>query len=155
MSGLMFLVILSGRTILWLLFPSIYFICLNKIIKIIALIFIIIGIWVGLEFSKFNLSYNNKSIKFIRLSYFFALIWNLPIISTLNINYYPLVLRNLYTKNLDQGWYEYFGAQNLFNKIVVLSKFFQILFNNNLKIYLLIMVLWLIILLIILYLSSL
>nr|QHR79553.1 NADH dehydrogenase subunit 5 [Necrobia ruficollis] len=147
MSGLMFLVILSGSTMLWLLFPSMYFICSNKIMKMMALIFIIIGMWVGLEFSKFSSSYNNKSMKFISLSYFFALMWNLPIISTSNINYYPLVLSNLYTKNLDQGWYEYFGAQNLFNKMVVLSKFFQILFNNNLKIYLLMMVLWLILLL--------
>nr|ALO77006.1 NADH deshydrogenase subunit 5 [Psilothrix sp. PSI01] len=147
MSGLMFMVILSGSMMLWLLFPSMYFICLNKIMKMMALIFIILGMWVGIEFSKFNLSYNNKSFKFINLSYFFALMWNLPVISTLNVSYYPLVLGNLYTKNLDQGWYEYFGAQNLFNKMVVLSKFFQILFNNNLKIYLLMMVLWLLMLL--------
>nr|ALO76578.1 NADH deshydrogenase subunit 5 [Melyridae sp. 'Dasytidae' GENSP01] len=155
MMGLMMLVILSGSCMLWLMFPSMYFICLSKMMKMMALLFIMMGIWVGLEFSKIKLSYMNKSMKFINLSYFFALMWNLPIISTLNMNYYPLIISNLYTKNLDQGWYEYLGAQNLFNKMVYMSKFFQVLFNNNLKIYLMIMVFWLLFLIVLFYLSSL
>nr|WIL79933.1 NADH dehydrogenase subunit 5 [Callimerus sp.] len=147
MMGLMVMVIFSGSSMLWLMFPSMYFICLSKLMKMMALVFISFGIWIGLEVSKFSLNDSLKSMYSMKLSLFLALMWNLPIISTLNINYHPIYLSNLYTKNIDQGWSEYFGSQNIYNTMKNSSQFLQILFSNNLKIYLLMMVLWLILLL--------
>nr|WDE20746.1 NADH dehydrogenase subunit 5 [Callimerus inbasalis] len=147
MSGLMIMVIFSGSSMLWLMFPSMYFICLNLLMKLMALIFIMIGMWLGLEISKFSLSDTLKSMKNMELSMFLSMMWNLPIISTLNVNYYPIYMSNFYTKNIDQGWSEYFGSQNIYNSMKNSSQFMQILFSNNLKVYLLMMVLWLILLL--------
>nr|YP_010714893.1 NADH dehydrogenase subunit 5 [Callimerus chinensis]WDE20707.1 NADH dehydrogenase subunit 5 [Callimerus chinensis] len=147
MLGLMVMVIFSGSSMLWLMFPSMYFICLSKLMKMMALIFISLGIWLGLEISKFSLNDSLKSMKSMKLSLFLSLMWNLPIISTLNVNFYPIYLSNMYTKSIDQGWSEYFGSQNIYNSMKSSSQFLQILFSNNLKIYLLMMVLWLVLLL--------
>nr|WIL79804.1 NADH dehydrogenase subunit 5 [Neohydnus sinensis] len=142
MSGLMFMVIISGSSLLWLMFPSMYFICLSSLMKMMALIFIILGMILGLEMSKFNMSDSLKSKKFFKLSLFLAFMWNMPIISTFNVNYYPLLFSNYYYKMIDQGWSEYMGSQNIYNNMVKYSQFFQILFSNNLKIYLMMMMIW-------------
>nr|AYW52253.1 NADH dehydrogenase subunit 5 [Cleridae sp. 1 ACP-2013] len=149
MMGLMTMVIFSGSSIMWLMFPSMYFICLPFLMKIMALLFIIFGMWLGFELSKFNLSYELKSFKFLSLSFFLSLMWNLPIISTFNTNYYPIFMSNLYYKSIDHGWSEFFGSQNIYNNMKNSSQFMQLFFNNNLKIYLLMMVLWMILLLLI------
>jgi hypothetical protein len=36
-------------------------------------------------------------------SWFFASMWNMPIISTFGINYYPIIMGSYLYKNLDQG----------------------------------------------------
>nr|WIL79894.1 NADH dehydrogenase subunit 5 [Trichodes sp.] len=149
MLGLMVMVIISGSSIMWLMFPSMYFICLTKLMKLMALLFIMLGMWVGLEVSKFSLSDSMKSLKMLKLSLFLSLMWNLPIISTFNMNYYPLYYSKFYYKMIDQGWSEYIGSQNIYYNMVKFSKSFQILFSNNLKIYFLLMVYWLILLLMI------
>nr|WIL79946.1 NADH dehydrogenase subunit 5 [Tenerus flavicollis] len=146
MTGLIFFVVFSGSMMLWLMFPSMIFICLNSLMKMMTLLFIILGIFIGVEISKFNLVYENKSLKYMNISYFLSMMWYLPIMSTLNINYFPLYLSNLYVKNLDQGWFEYFGSQNLYKNLSLNSKIFQFFFSNNLKIYLMMMVFWLILL---------
>lgn len=153
-GGLIFFVVFRGRILSWLIFPSPYFICLPFVLKIITLLIIIIGILIGYEVSKFKYYYNNKSLNFYKRSLFFSLIWNIPILSTLGINYYPLKLGDLYVKNFDQGWYEYYGRKNLFNNIKKGSQFLQNLSINHLKIYFILIILWLIFVLII-YLDSL
>nr|YP_010714906.1 NADH dehydrogenase subunit 5 [Neohydnus jiuzhaigouensis]WDE20720.1 NADH dehydrogenase subunit 5 [Neohydnus jiuzhaigouensis] len=148
MSGLMFMVIISGSSLLWLMFPSMYFICLSKLMKMMALLFIMIGMILGMEMAKFNLSDSLKSKKYYKLSMFLFLMWNMPIISTFNMNYYPLLFSNYYYKYIDQGWSEYMGSQNIYNKMVKYTQFFQILFSNNLKIYLMMMMIWIALLLV-------
>lgn len=151
--GLILFVVIIGSILTWIMFNSFYFICLSYLIKIITLIIIIIGIWVGLEISKISLII----IKFNGLVYkrFLGLIWNIPVLSTLGVNFLPLLWgKNLY-KSVDLGWSEFYGAQNLYNNYSKLSKFRQFLFFNNLKIYLIIMIFWIIFLIILLYLNSL
>nr|AML26432.1 NADH dehydrogenase subunit 5 [Staphylinidae sp. BMNH 1274642] len=142
MMGLIFFVIMGGSILSWLIFPTPYFICLPFTMKMMALIVTFFGIWLGYEFSQFYLNYSLKSLYYLNSSLFFSSMWNMPILSTYFINYYPLYLGKFIYKNLDQGWVEYFGAQNIFYKMKSSSKFFQFLFNNNLKIYLILMVLW-------------
>nr|YP_002265543.1 NADH dehydrogenase subunit 5 [Chaetosoma scaritides]ACF35102.1 NADH dehydrogenase subunit 5 [Chaetosoma scaritides] len=144
MTGLIFFVVFSGSMMMWMMFSSMYFICLSLLMKMMALVFIILGIIMGLEVSKFALSYSLKSMKYIKLSMFFSMMWNLPILSTLGVNYFPLKMGIFYYKNFDMGWMEYFGSQNLFNNYKFISKFNQILFFNNLKIYLMLIVFWII-----------
>nr|QEJ81432.1 NADH dehydrogenase subunit 5 [Drilaster sp. FM16] len=148
MFGLIFFVITGGSMLSWFIFPTPYFICLPFFMKIMVLIFIFIGIWIGYEFSNFNLNYELKSMKFLYSSLFFSSMFNLPVLSTFGVNYYPLNMGGLYYKYFDQGWTEYFGSQNIYNNLIVNSKLSQILVVNSLKIYLMMFILWIFVLLI-------
>nr|QYK19505.1 NADH dehydrogenase subunit 5 [Episcapha opaca] len=146
MTGLIFLVIIGGSMLSWLMFSSMYFIYLPFFLKIFALIMIIMGIWLGMELSKFKLFYLNKSLSF-KYVYFMGMMWNMPIIFTLGVNYYPIILGDYYKSIIDQGWLEYYGSKNLSSSIIFSSMKLQNLFNNHLKIYFLLMIMWIIFLL--------
>nr|AND96193.1 NADH deshydrogenase subunit 5 [Onthophagus ochreatus] len=142
MSGLISLVIFGGSMLMWLMFPIPYFICLPFLMKIMVLLVIIIGSFIGYEFSKLNLNYSIMSLKNMKKSLFFASMWNMPYLSTFGMNYYPLMMGNKLYLNMDQGWSEYVGAQNIYMNIKNMSMFFQFLYNNNLKIFLLLTIMW-------------
>nr|ALO70640.1 NADH deshydrogenase subunit 5 [Lathrobium brunnipes] len=144
MGGLIFLVIMGGSMLMWLMFPTPYFICLPFYMKMMALIVTLMGVWIGYELSNFYLSYSLNSLKFLKTSLFFSSMWNMPILSTFGASYYPIYIGELAYKKIDQGWSEYLGSQNLFKNLKQSSMFMQFLFNNNLKIYLIILVMWLI-----------
>nr|YP_010728548.1 NADH dehydrogenase subunit 5 [Helota thoracica]WEA76634.1 NADH dehydrogenase subunit 5 [Helota thoracica] len=144
MSGLIFFVVIMGSMLMWTMFSTPYFICLSFIMKMMTLLMIFMGAWLGLEISKFKLNYLSKSLKYKNLSFFLSLMWNMPLISTLGINYYPIKMGSKYYDLFDQGWSEYYGSKNLSKKLVFLSKFFQLLSINHLKIYFMLMLIWLI-----------
>nr|QNP09903.1 NADH dehydrogenase subunit 5 [Ochthebius sp. IBE<ESP> RA617] len=147
MSGLIIMVIIGGSMLMWLMFPTPYFICLSLYMKLMTLFVIFLGSWMGYEFSKFYLNYKLKSLFLYKLSTFFASMWNMPFISTFSVNYYPLYMGNLYYSIFDQGWFEYMGSQNIYNNLINKSKFIQFLMSNNLKIYLILLVFWILVLL--------
>nr|QNP10039.1 NADH dehydrogenase subunit 5 [Ochthebius delgadoi] len=147
MSGLIFLVIMGGSLLTWLMFPTPYFICLPIYMKMMTLMVILIGVWLGYMFSKFFLNYKLNSLKLYKISLFLASMWNMPLISTFGMNFYPIYLGKMYFSTFDQGWFEYLGGQNIYNNLKLNSKFFHILMNNNLKIYLILLVFWIIVLL--------
>nr|YP_009971741.1 NADH dehydrogenase subunit 5 [Platisus moerosus]QNG56451.1 NADH dehydrogenase subunit 5 [Platisus moerosus] len=147
MGGLIMWVIFMGSILMWTMFFTPYFICLSFFMKIMTLFMIIMGLMLGFEMSKFNLFYSLKSLKFYKMSIFFSSMWNLPYLSTLGVNLYPIDLGKKYSL-IDQGWSEYYGGLNLSFMLVMILKIFQKLFSNHLKIYFMIMVLWLIFLLI-------
>jgi len=153
--GLIRFVVVRGSILSWLIFPSPYFICLPFLIKIITLVIILFGIFIGWEISKLAYSINIFIIKYIQLRRFLGIIWNIPLISTLGVNYLPLKFGINYYKMIDLGWSEYYGAQKLFRNFINFSKFIHFLFYNNLKIYLIIIVFWLVIVLLYFYLNSL
>uniref|UniRef100_UPI0030E5C886 NADH dehydrogenase subunit 5 n=1 Tax=Monochamus guttulatus TaxID=2079363 RepID=UPI0030E5C886 len=144
MMGLIYLVVFMGSMLSWLIFPSPYFICLPFYLKLMTLFMIILGMFIGYEMSKFKINYNLKSLKVLTLSMFLGTMWNMPMISTLGINYYPIYLGNVYLKSFDQGWSEYYGGQNLSLHFKYLAQFFQFLSLNHLKIYFMLMIIWLI-----------
>nr|YP_010538701.1 NADH dehydrogenase subunit 5 [Luciola parvula]UYE92312.1 NADH dehydrogenase subunit 5 [Luciola parvula] len=148
MSGLILLVIFGGSILSWIIFPTSYFICLPISMKLMVIFFIMFGLWLGYEFSNFGYNYELKSMKFLSLSLFFSSMLNMSILSTYFVNYYFLKLSSVYYKNVDLGWMEYLGSQNLYNNIVNNSKFNQILFNNSLKIYFILLLVFILLLII-------
>nr|YP_010987592.1 NADH dehydrogenase subunit 5 [Ochthephilus sericinus]WON66011.1 NADH dehydrogenase subunit 5 [Ochthephilus sericinus] len=146
MLMLVITVCFGGSLLMWTMMKTPYFICLTNLMKFMTLIVILIGAMLGYETSKFSLNYSIKSLNFLSYSLFFSSMWNMPILSTYMMNFYPLVWSKFLFKNLDQGWLEYLGSQNLYNNLKMSSMFMQFLFNNNLKIYLLMLVFMLIIL---------
>uniref|UniRef100_A0AAN0N5Z6 NADH-ubiquinone oxidoreductase chain 5 n=1 Tax=Teucriogethes sp. TaxID=3123426 RepID=A0AAN0N5Z6_9CUCU len=143
MGGLISFVVFSGSMMSWLMFPIPYFICLPLIFKMMTLFMILIGVFIGYEFSKFNIFYMNKSLNYYSMSLFSSLMWNMPILSTFGANLYPLKLGESYLKNFDQGWYEYYGSKHLSWNFIYLSKFMQFLSLNHLKVYFILLLVWL------------
>nr|AND96059.1 NADH deshydrogenase subunit 5 [Onthophagus giraffa] len=143
MMGLILFVIFGGSMLMWLMFPIPYFICLPFLMKIMVLFVIMIGMMLGYVFSQLNLNYSLNSLNYLNSSLFFASMWNMPILSTFGMNYYPLIMGNQIYKSIDQGWSEYIGAQNIYMNIKNISMFLQFLYINNLKIFLLLIILWL------------
>nr|ALO77433.1 NADH deshydrogenase subunit 5 [Attagenus hottentotus] len=136
MFGLIFFVVFSGSLLMWIAFPTPYFICLPFYFKLMALLVIILGMWFGYEFSKFSLGYNLLSMMSIRVSFFVSSMWNMPFIFTFGLNFYPVYLGGIFYKSLDQGWSEFLGGQNLFINIKSSSFLLHYFYLNNLKIYL-------------------
>nr|QAY82023.1 NADH dehydrogenase subunit 5 [Omophoita sp. REN-2018] len=140
MSGLILFVVISGSLVSWLIFFNPIYINLSLIMKMMTLLLIMIGMYLGYEISKFKISYVLMSHKFMFLTFFYSLMWNLPILSTLGINYSVIYLGDLYLKLFDQGWIEYYGGKSLINLTMKMK--LQLLSFNHLKVYLMMLVIW-------------
>lgn len=68
----------------------------------------------------------------------------MPLISTSGTVPYFLKKGKKLVKSFDQGWSEVGGAQKIYSCIKSLSSFNQSLQNNNLKIFLMLFVFWII-----------
>nr|QKY75510.1 NADH dehydrogenase subunit 5 [Bactrocera albistrigata] len=144
MSGLLIMSIVGGSMLSWLIFSTPYMICLPSYLKLLTLFVCVVGGVSGYLISNVSLFYFNKSLHNYLASYFSGSMWFMPYISTYGIINYPLVLGMSVCKSFDQGWSEFLGGQNLYNELVKYSQYISIMHNNNLKIYLLLFVLWII-----------
>nr|QVL28808.1 NADH dehydrogenase subunit 5 [Parhelophilus kurentzovi] len=150
MFGLMIMSIVGGSMLSWLIFLTPYSICLPFYLKFMTLFVCIVGGLIGYFVSKISLFFVNKSLNNYHMSVFVGSMWFMPYISTYGIINYSLKLGMTVVKNFDQGWSEFMGSQNLYNQLVNYSQFNYIIQNNNLKVYMLIFVLWIMILMLIL-----
>nr|YP_973122.1 NADH dehydrogenase subunit 5 [Simosyrphus grandicornis]ABH03661.1 NADH dehydrogenase subunit 5 [Simosyrphus grandicornis] len=146
MLGLMFMSIIGGSMLSWLIFMTPYTICLPYHLKYMTLFVCIVGGLVGYLISNISLFMMNKSLNNYYISVFVGSMWFMPYISTYGIINYSLKLGMNAVMNFDQGWSEFMGSQNLYKQLMVNSQFMNFLQNNNLKIYLMIFILWFIIL---------
>nr|YP_002265491.1 NADH dehydrogenase subunit 5 [Contacyphon sp. BT0012]ACF35076.1 NADH dehydrogenase subunit 5 [Contacyphon sp. BT0012] len=148
MSGLFLMVIFSGSSLSWLIFPTPTMICLPLFMKLMALLVSLFGGFMGYSLAKMSVSFSSNSYFLVKYLYFISSMWYMPYLSTLGVNYYFLKLGSLVIKNFDQGWSEYLGGQGIYKFLGGLSKSSQLMEVNNLKIYLLMFILWLVILII-------
>nr|YP_010587282.1 NADH dehydrogenase subunit 5 [Allobaccha apicalis]WAB45762.1 NADH dehydrogenase subunit 5 [Allobaccha apicalis] len=146
MLGLMFMSIIGGSMLSWLMFMTPYTICLPFYLKQMTMFVCIVGGLVGYLMSNMTLFMMNKSLNMYYISMFAGSMWFMPYISTYGIINYSLKIGMNAVMNFDQGWSEFMGSQNLYKQLVVYSQYNNFLQNNNLKIYLMIFVLWIIIL---------
>nr|UOU85286.1 NADH dehydrogenase subunit 5 [Compsobata cibaria] len=146
MTGLLIMSILGGSMLNWLIFPVPVMICLPYYLKNLTLFVCIIGGVMGYLISNISLYFNNKSLNNYMSSFYMGSMWFMPVISTYGIIKSPFLLGGLVIKSFDQGWSEFFGGQYLYKKLVSYSQLNYLLQNNNLKIFLLLFVLWLIVL---------
>nr|QVT11124.1 NADH dehydrogenase subunit 5 [Rhagoletis pomonella]QVT11137.1 NADH dehydrogenase subunit 5 [Rhagoletis pomonella] len=142
MSGLLIMSIIGGSILSWLIFPTPYMICLPMYMKLLTLFICVIGGLMGYLISYVSLFHLNKSFNNYLVSNFFGSMWFMPYICTYGIINFPLNLGGLVYKSFDQGWSEFLGGQNLYNSLIKFSNWNFFFHNNNLKIYLLLFVLW-------------
>nr|YP_010411502.1 NADH dehydrogenase subunit 5 [Pissodes yunnanensis]URP30503.1 NADH dehydrogenase subunit 5 [Pissodes yunnanensis] len=139
MVGLVFLVIIQGSVLMWLLFPSPYFIFLPFLMKIITLLMILLGVVLGYELMYENYNYFSKSLKLKFLVLFFSGMWNMPILTTMSFSAKFLQLGSVCLKSLDFGWFEYYGSKNLFLSMKNVFIYLQKISLNHMKFFLLIL----------------
>uniref|UniRef100_A0AAU7BAV1 NADH-ubiquinone oxidoreductase chain 5 n=1 Tax=Ceuthophilus sp. TaxID=3073481 RepID=A0AAU7BAV1_9ORTH len=150
MLTLMFMAVVGGGMLSWIIFPTPVMICMPLYMKMLVLIVSLIGGWVGYELSKFDLSMSLYSLKFYVEVNFLGSMWFMPYISTYGMNYTPLYLGNKFFKVFDQGWSEEFGGQEIYNTSKDLSSYVQWWQNNSLSIYLLSFMIWVVMMLMLL-----
>nr|YP_009555378.1 NADH dehydrogenase subunit 5 [Triodia sylvina]AZU95915.1 NADH dehydrogenase subunit 5 [Triodia sylvina] len=142
---LLIMSVISGSFLSWLIFFKPYMIYLSLNMKLMIIYVSILGIMLGYLISNMKIYSLNKSLNFYKIFMFFSNMWFMPSLSTFGLNYYYLVFSQKMIKNIDFGWNELFGAQGLYFNLVYYSKmnyFFQM---NNIKIFLFMFVLWMII----------
>nr|YP_010999301.1 NADH dehydrogenase subunit 5 [Cricotopus trifasciatus]WPM93147.1 NADH dehydrogenase subunit 5 [Cricotopus trifasciatus] len=146
MAGLLIFAILGGAMLNWLIFSSNYMICIPPFLKYLTLVVCVVGGFSGYMISNVSFYFFNKSLNFYLFSFLNMSMWFMPVLSTLGIVKFPLTLGFNSMKSFDHGWSEYFGGQNFYYLIKNFSFMNQFLQNNNLKIYMMLFVFWVLIL---------
>ena len=145
-TGLLVIAVVGGSILSWLIFPNPTIICLPPVLKFLTLFVCITGGVLGYLVSNVSLYFYNKSLNNYFSRFFISSMWFIPTLATGGSVFYPLLLGISVIKSFDQGWREYFGGQHIYKIIRYFSMFNQFLQNNNLKVYLISFVLWIIIL---------
>nr|YP_010580123.1 NADH dehydrogenase subunit 5 [Chironomus nippodorsalis]UZS77175.1 NADH dehydrogenase subunit 5 [Chironomus nippodorsalis] len=150
MFGLLIFAIFGGSMLNWLLFPLAPMICLSLSLKLLTLAVCVVGGLVGYLISDIGFFSFNKSLNYYLFSFFSSSMWFMPSLSTIGVTYYPLSFSFKLFKNLDQGWLEFFGIQQIFKIFMKISGIIQFIQFNNLKIHLTLFVFWMIFLMLLL-----
>lgn len=152
---IVFMAVIGGRMLRWILFKTPSIICIPIIYKILALFVRLIGGFIGYQLSIFYYSSNSISLNIKFISSFLGRIWFIPYVSTRGVYIYPLYSGVYFLKSFDQGWCEYFGAQGIYHIFKNVTIFIQGYQNNFLKSYLLLFFIWFLFLILIYYSDSL
>nr|AVN67749.1 NADH dehydrogenase subunit 5 [Eurycotis sp. B074] len=145
MLGLLIMAVMGGSFLSWISFPTPLMICLPFYLSTMALLVSFIGAWLGYEVSKVNINSELMSLNYYIYSSFMGSMWFMPYISTYGLSKMPLYLGYSSYKVFDSGWSEYFGGQGMFLSFMYLSKINQWWQYNNLKIFMMFFVMWIVI----------
>nr|YP_009045436.1 NADH dehydrogenase subunit 5 [Parantica sita]AHA03787.1 NADH dehydrogenase subunit 5 [Parantica sita] len=136
MLMLLFMSLISGSMLSWLIFYNPYMIYMSLSMKMMVLYVSFLGGLMGWLISNMNIYSINKFLMTYNLSMFFIGMWFMPSLSIYGLNYYILNFsKNLY-KNIDLGWSEIYSGVGLMNLLKNYSFVISIYQMNNFKIYL-------------------
>nr|WMQ52855.1 NADH dehydrogenase subunit 5 [Cechenena minor] len=142
---LLFMSVLSGSLLSWLIFYYPYMIYLPSSLKMLVIYVSLFGGLIGFLVSNMNIYTLNKFLMTYNLSSFLCLMWFMPSLSTYGVSYYFLNYGQKLLKIVDMGWSEMYSGQGMVEVIKKYSIFYSILQLNNLKIYLFSFILWMMI----------
>nr|YP_009528515.1 NADH dehydrogenase subunit 5 [Athyma kanwa]AYN60620.1 NADH dehydrogenase subunit 5 [Athyma kanwa] len=145
MFVLLFMSLVSGSFLSWLIFYYPYMIYLPFSLKMMVIYVSIMGMLMGWLISNMNIYSLNKFLMFYNLSGFLTVMWFLPNLSTYGLNYYFLKFGQILSKNIDMGWSELYSGQGMYKIIKFYSLVNMIYQMNNFKIYLFSFILWMMI----------
>nr|YP_010240502.1 NADH dehydrogenase subunit 5 [Chlorops oryzae]QTF87843.1 NADH dehydrogenase subunit 5 [Chlorops oryzae] len=146
MFGLLIMSIMGGSLLNWLMFSSLYVINLPWYLKLLTLFICLMGGLCGYLVSNVSLYFINKSFTYYNVTYFLGSMWFMPYISTYGLIGFPLNYGFLVIKSFDQGWSELMGARFLTMLLINYSKINTDFYNNNLKLYFMTMIIWIVLL---------
>nr|YP_009654739.1 NADH dehydrogenase subunit 5 [Catacanthus incarnatus]QCI09293.1 NADH dehydrogenase subunit 5 [Catacanthus incarnatus] len=133
---LTFMSIFSGSVLSWLIFPFPHFMCFPFFIKMLPLIFVILGGWLGYSLSLLNIYMSIFGLNYNYLIEFFGFMWFMPSFSTYMIYNKSLIYSKLSLEFMDNSWGEYLISNSLSNSVKYFSSFYSFYQMSNLKIYL-------------------
>nr|AOY40066.1 NADH dehydrogenase subunit 5 [Scolytinae sp. BMNH 1040351] len=134
MLGLIFFVVFMGSVLSWSMFLTPYFIILPSIMKLMTLLFIILGAFFGAELVKMEYFYYLWEAQATYVFTFLAGMWNMPVLSTLGVSKSFLGFGKFMYNKIDFGWFEYYGSVGLFQFIKSFVFKFQSYSSNHLKV---------------------
>nr|QHB74381.1 NADH dehydrogenase subunit 5 [Spodoptera frugiperda] len=146
MFVLLFMSIISGSFLSWMIFSYPYMIYLPFNLKMMVIYVSLVGGMLGYFISNMKIYSVNKFLMTYNLSNFLCLMWFMPNLSTYGLSYYFLNLGQSLLKNIDMGWseiYSGFGMMQVMKKYSVLYNVYQM---NNFMIYLFSFIIWMFIL---------
>uniref|UniRef100_UPI00315D9933 NADH dehydrogenase subunit 5 n=1 Tax=Libellula melli TaxID=3137713 RepID=UPI00315D9933 len=143
MFCMVFMAIVGGSMLSWVLFKIPSMVSLPFFYKMLALLVSLMGGLLGYQLSICYYSSIIMSLKVLFMSSFLGSMWFMPFLSTRGIYKYPLYSGNFFLSSFDQGWCEYLGAQGMYSMFSSSTMIVQKYQNNFLKSYLLLFFIWL------------
>nr|YP_009654830.1 NADH dehydrogenase subunit 5 [Mictis tenebrosa]QCI09397.1 NADH dehydrogenase subunit 5 [Mictis tenebrosa] len=132
---LVFLSIVGGSMLSWLLFPFPDVLVMPLECKLMPLVFVILGGWIGYELSFMSLTENIFGLKSNLITLFLGSMWFMPNFSTYMIYSKSFSLTNSYLDFMDMGWGEYMMSNVMGYYFLFMSKLNLYYQNNNLKLF--------------------
>nr|YP_010729979.1 NADH dehydrogenase subunit 5 [Parnassius jacquemontii]WEF74928.1 NADH dehydrogenase subunit 5 [Parnassius jacquemontii] len=142
---LLFMSLITGSFLMWMIFSYPYMIYLSFNMKMMVIYVSLMGLFMGYLISNMKIYSLNKFLMTYNLSNFLSLMWFMPNLSTYGFNFYILNYSQNLMKNIDMGWMELYSGQGMFNIIKNYSIFYYLYQMNNFKIYLFSFILWMMI----------
>nr|AII02300.1 NADH dehydrogenase subunit 5 [Cameraria ohridella] len=142
MSVLMFMSIISGSLLMWLIFNKPMFIFLSFNMKLMVIYVSLLGSIFGYLISYMNINSLNKFMKMYFFSFYFSTMMFMPNLSTYGISYIILSYSKMLLKNIDMGWSELLIGQGLVKVVKNYSIIYNFFQMNNFKIYLYSFMMW-------------
>lgn len=142
MFGLCVGAICSGSFLSWLIFPCPLIVCLPLVVKFIPLMVVILGAFVGYSLNMISVRVNLKSLVFYSSVRFAGSMWFLPFLSTIAVSEKLVKGGSSVYFSGDFGWLEYYGGQGGYRTISRLSISLQIIQENSIKVYMVILFVW-------------
>nr|YP_010947313.1 NADH dehydrogenase subunit 5 [Dalailama vadim]WGO62329.1 NADH dehydrogenase subunit 5 [Dalailama vadim] len=147
MFMLLFMSILSGSFLSWVIFSYPYMIYLPLNLKLMVLYVSFMGGVMGYFISNMKIYSLNKFLLTYNMSMFLCLMWFMPSLSTYGLVFYFLNFSQKLYKNIDLGWSEMYSGQGIIVILKNYSIFYSFYQMNNFKIYLFSFILWILIIL--------
>nr|YP_010326863.1 NADH dehydrogenase subunit 5 [Condica capensis]UNP54113.1 NADH dehydrogenase subunit 5 [Condica capensis] len=142
MFVLLFMSIISGSFLSWMIFSYPYMIYLPFNLKMMVIYVSLIGGILGYLISTMKIYSLNKFIMSYNLSNFLCMMWFMPNLSTYGLTYYFLNFGQNLLKTVDMGWSEYYSGFGMMKIMKNYSMIYSIFQMNNFKIYLFSFVIW-------------
>nr|QKN22820.1 NADH dehydrogenase subunit 5 [Linshcosteus costalis] len=140
MIVLALLAIFSGSMLTWLIFPVPFLVVLPIHLKVMPLIFVFLGGWLGYEFSLFDLGSSLLSKNFYLFSFFSGSMWFMPYFSTSMVCEGSFYLSKGYSEVMDGGWGEYLISNSFLSLSSMISRAMNYYQFNNVKAYIMVFV---------------
>nr|YP_007625231.1 NADH dehydrogenase subunit 5 [Pseudolestes mirabilis]ACM63341.1 NADH dehydrogenase subunit 5 [Pseudolestes mirabilis] len=136
MLGMVFMAVMGGSFLSWVIFPCPMMICLPFGLKTLAFSVTLLGFGLGLLFSYFVFDKNVIGLHYLSIFFFAGSMWYMPYISTQGVVSPSLASGSSLVKSFDQGWCEFFGGQGFYSFLRGMSGFNQLIQFNLISVYL-------------------